>query len=260
MAAHSLHISLSAEPVFNIGGFELTNSVISSVIVSAVIISFAILVHANLKKEGRPNGLQNFAEMIIESLYGLVHSVTQDKQKTKLFFPLIATFFIFIMLNNYSGLIPGMGTIGIFEGEAHHQQFVPLFRAATADVNTTMALALISVAMTQVYGFKYLKFKYFKKYIDISFPKINPINTFVGILEIISEIAKVLSFTFRLFGNIFAGEILLAAIAFIAGNLLFFAPIPLYGLELFVGLIQAFVFAILSLVFFNMATHSHDDH
>ncbi len=119
-----------------------------------------------------------------------------------------------------------------------------------------MALAIISVFATQVFGVMNLKLSYFKKFINFS----SPINFAVGILELISEFAKIISFAFRLFGNIFAGEVLLAVISFIGGTYLFFAPMPFYGLELFVGLIQALVFAMLSLVFFNMATQSHDNH
>ncbi|MFZ5376862.1 MAG: F0F1 ATP synthase subunit A [Patescibacteria group bacterium] len=143
--------------------------------------------------------------------------------------------------------------MGEHSGESSHQVFVPLFRAGTADLNTTIALAIISIALTQVIGFKYLGLSYLKKYINFS----SPIMFFVGVLELISEFAKIISFAFRLFGNIFAGEVLLAVITFLVPII---APMPFYGLEIFVGFIQAFVFSLLSLVFFKMAADSHEEH
>ncbi len=130
---------------------------------------------------------------------------------------------------------------------------VPLFRAATADLNTTIALAIISVIATQIIGVQFLGFSYFKKYVNFS----SPIMFFVGALELVLELAKIMSFAFRLFGNIFAGEVLLVVIAFLLPVV---APMPFYGLELFVGFVQALVFAMLSLVFFNMATIGHEEH
>ena len=310
----SLHISISAEPIYHIGDFVITNSMFTSVIVSALIIAFALAANAAVKHQnGKPTRFQVFVEFIIESLHNLVQGITENKAKTALFFPLIATFFIFILVNNWVGLLPGVGTVGfleeeagastehvdtrfkvqastpavedhgieatgtmeagspvqegtdedhaaesgVAEGEAVEEHgagpvFVPYLRAATADLNTNIALALISVTMTQIWGVKFLKLSYFKKYIDIS----NPINFFVGMLELILELAKIVSFAFRLFGNIFAGEVLLAVIAFLIPVI---APMPFYGMELFVGFIQALVFSMLSLVFFNMATMGHHD-
>jgi F-type H+-transporting ATPase subunit a len=237
--------------------------------------------------------------MIIEALYNFVYSITENTKKTLLFFPLISTFFIFIILNNYVGLLPGVGSIltkehsveaaglapkqamassspvvekeivlpadevGTHEAvtveevgsKAGHSKFVPIFRAATADLNTTLALAIISVFLTQVFGVSHLGLSYFKKFIDFS----NPINFFVGMLEIILEFAKIISFAFRLFGNIFAGEVLLAVMTYLIAIAV---PAPFYALEIFVGFIQALVFSMLSLIFFNLATQSHhqEDH
>lgn len=322
MAASGPHISISAEQLFSVGGLNVTNSMLTSVIVSGLLIAFALWVRMSLKQTNRPTGVQNVAEWIVEGLTSLVHSVTNNKQRTDLFFPVIATFFLFIIANNWFGLLPGVGTIMVHGqgaatnevvlapsgvtikhaamkvqaaepvlttqeldehesvavenedgavlhqveseteavadahvevGETEHAELVPLFRAGTADLNMTIALGLLSVGLVQYYGLKYLKLGYLKKYINFS----SPIYFAVGILEIILEAAKVVSFAFRLFGNIFAGEVLLAVISYIAALL---APMPFYGLELFVGFIQALVFSMLSVVFFNMATVSHDEH
>jgi F-type H+-transporting ATPase subunit a len=137
--------------------------------------------------------------------------------------------------------------------EEKNSETVPLFRPGTADLNTTIALGIISVFAVQLFGFNALQFSYFKKFFNFS----SPIMFYVGILELISEFAKVLSFAFRLFGNVFAGEVLLVVLTSLTKVV---GPIPFYGLEVFVGFIQALVFAMLSLVLFNMATMSHDEH
>lgn len=302
--AAGLHISISAEKLLTIGGVDITNSMITSLIVSGILISLAVMIRLQLTDTSRPKGLQNFAEWIIESLHNLVHGITGDLKKTRLFLPFIGTFLMWILLNNWLGLFPGVGTIGVLHEkektethasaptqvyaaehldttetkmettmgedqkedghqeetthatgheEASHSTFVPILRPGTADLNTTLALGIISVALTQVFGVSALGLAYFKKFINFS----SPIMFFVGILEIISEFAKIISFAFRLFGNIFAGEVLLVVISFLVPVIV---PMPFYGLEIFVGFIQALVFSLLSLVFFNMATQSHDEH
>jgi F-type H+-transporting ATPase subunit a len=270
MAGQNIHVSISAEPVFHVGNFPVSNSIFTSLFVSLFLVVFALVVRAKFKNTNRPSSFQNVVEFIVEALYGFVHSITENTKKTKLFLPLIATFFLFIMLNNYVGLLPGVGPIMVKEPELHaiklaqdihaagldteegHAKMVPLFRAATADLNTTLALAIIAVVMTQVFGVMHLGLAYFKKFFDFS----SPIGFFVGILELILETAKIISFAFRLFGNIFAGEVLLIVMTYLVAVLV---PAPFYALELFVGFIQALVFSMLSLLFFNLATKSHHD-
>jgi len=147
--------------------------------------------------------------------------------------------------------LPGIGSIGFNEIKDGHETFVPLFRSVNSDLNATLSWAIISVFLAQIFGMSSLgTFSYLKKYFDFS----NPINFFVGILEIVGEIAKIISFSFRLFGNVFAGEVLLVVMTMLAPYL---APLPFYGLEIFVGFIQALVFTMLSLVFIKMATEAH---
>lgn len=300
----SLHISFSAEPVFHVGSLAITNSILTSIIVSVLLILFALIVRKQLSFSGKPGRLQSFVEMIIEALNNLVVETAGKGKKSKMFAPIIITFFLFILVNNWFGLLPGVGTVGFMEKKestvieevqqvqaaeltqdepaqaspttqeehattteevvqetttheeekteehAGEEVFVPYLRAGTADLNTTIALALISMVLVQFMGFRFLGFSYLKKFFDFS----NPIAFFVGILELVSDISKIISFAFRLFGNIFAGEVLLAVISSLIPVVL---PMPFYGLELFVGLVQALVFAMLSLVFFNMATLGH---
>jgi F-type H+-transporting ATPase subunit a len=259
--AAGLHVSISAEPIAEVFGFSITNSIFTSLIVSTLLILFAIIFRSRLKQTNRPTGVQNVVELIIESLYNFVHSITENTARTKLFFPIIATFFIFIILNNYIGLLPGVGSIMVPKAvEAAHaaeaaeagHSLTPIFRAATADLNTTLALALISVVLTQIYGVSHLGLAYFKKFFNFS----NVLQAFVGFLELISEFAKIISFAFRLFGNIFAGEVLLSVMTYLVKVIV---PSPFYALELFVGFIQALVFSMLSLIFFNMATKHHEE-
>lgn len=246
-----LHISISAEPIFNFGAITVTNSMFTTWIVAALLIGFSIWASKKIKPTGKPTKLQAFLEMVIEGLYGLISSIT-GSEKARTFFPLIASFFLFIVLSNWSGLLPGVGTIGFNEVHNGTTSFVPYFRAPTADLNTTLALAIFSVISIQVLGFKFLGFDYSKKYLNFS----DPIQFFVGILEIFSELSKIISFAFRLFGNIFAGEVLLGVIAFLMPV---FAPLPFLGLEIFVGFVQALVFAMLTTVFINIATISHHE-
>jgi F-type H+-transporting ATPase subunit a len=319
MAATGLHISLSAEPIFHIGNFAITNSMFTSLLVSSLLIIFAFTVNKSLKHVNKPQGLQNFAEWIVESLYNLTYSVTGDMRKAGMFFPLVSTFFLFILINNWFGLLPGVGTIltkaveevehvtekitsqpesapaanlsmgteldehgealvDQHEGETiaeeqsateeihitenaaelaaipeEHEAPAPFLRPGTADLNMTIALGLIAMGAVQLFGYHYLKGNYFKKFFNFS----SPIMFYVGLLELISEVSKIVSFAFRLFGNIFAGEVLLMVIGSLIGII---APIPFYGLEVFVGFIQALVFSMLSLVLMNMATMSHDEH
>ncbi len=161
---------------------------------------------------------------------------------------IIASFFFFILLGNYLGLLPGVGTIGFHKIVDGKEVFVPFFRSINSDLNTTVALALVSVIATHYLAIKYLGLGgYISKFLSL-----NPIFLFVGILEIIGEATKILSLSFRLFGNIFAGEVLLST----AANKLFafIVPIPFYFLELLVGFVQALIFAMLTLVFMVILT------
>lgn len=246
----SLHIAISAEPLFHIFGVGVTNSIVTSWVITLLLLVPIVLVSRSMQLEGKLKNSQLLLEVIVEGLYGLVESIT-GSAKAKVIFPLVATFFLYIVPANWSGLLPGAGSIG-FNGLLHGKEvFIPFLRGPTADINATLGLAIISMVMVQVYGFRYQGLKYLKKFFNFT----NPINAFVGILELVSEFSKIISFTFRLFGNIFAGEVLISVMTFLVPLV---APMPFYALELFVGVIQGLVFMMLSTVFMNMATLSHD--
>jgi len=242
------HIQLPGERVFAIGGIAITNTMLSGLLASVFLIWFGWAATRNLKE--KPSGLQNVAEMAVEALLGLVEGVA-GRHLGRQFFPLVATIFLFILTANWMGLLPGFGTIGVLEHEHGETILVPLFRSASTDLNTTVGLAIIAVVMVEYYGIKTLGAKrYLSRFINFS----GPIEFFMGILEMISEVSRIISLSFRLFGNVFAGEVLLTVIGFLIP---FVAVLPFYGLELFVGAIQAFIFAILTLVFLTLATMEH---
>ena len=245
-------ISLVAEKVFSIGGMPVTNSLLTGWIGIIILILLAAI--GMSKTSLVPKGLQLIFEAIYSFFLNLCENVLGDRKSAERAVPFIATIFLFVFISNIFTVFPGVGTIGIKSesSESSEAHIVPLFRPASADLNMTIAMALVSVIITQIVGFKTLGAGYLKKFFNFS----NPINFFVGILELISEFAKIISFSFRLFGNVFAGEVLLAVILMLVP---YFVPLPFYGLEIFVAVIQAFVFAMLTLVFIKLAMTSHDE-
>ena len=247
--------SLASEAVAHIGSFEIRNTMVMAWFAMVIFIVLGLLLRRTKYKE-IPGRFQAFMEMIVEGLFDFFDSVVQDRTRTRKFFPLVATIFLFLVLANWMGILPGVGSITIQGMHEGHLMNIPLFRSMNADVNMTLAIAIVSVIMTQVFGIAALGvLPYAGKYFVA--PWRDPIMSFVGILELIAEFAKVVSFTFRLFGNIFAGEVLLVVISFL---LPYIAPLPFLGLEIFVGFIQGLVFALLTIVFLAMATISHGEH
>ena len=261
--------TLFAEPVYHIGGFTITNSLINSWMTVLILVIFFVLIGKKIKRI--PKGLQNIFELILEQALELADSITGDRKKSEKFLPISLALFLFILVNNWLGLLPGMGTIGFVEHEGHHNVFIPFFRGGTADINTTLALALFAVVASHVLGVLTIGiWKHFIKFVnlkvlaeipgkirkDATIILVNPIQAFVGIVEFIGEIAKIASLSFRLFGNIFAGEVLLASMMAIFAYIL---PLPFMFLEIIVGLIQALIFSILTLVYMTIATQDHSE-
>ncbi|MFC1687671.1 F0F1 ATP synthase subunit A [Patescibacteria group bacterium] len=262
-------VTLFSEPIFNVGGFTVTNSLLNSWIVVVALVLFAVLFGRTIKKI--PSKLQSMMEMIVDGALKLADSVTGDRKKTLKIFPIVFIIFIFILVNNWLGIFPGIGSVGYITMHDGHQTFIPYFRGGTADFNATLALALLAVIASNVFGILTVGiWKYFNKFVNVkalavvprrmfkdpSIVFVNPIKFFVGIIEIIGEFAKIASLSFRLFGNVFAGEVLLASIAVIFA---FAMPIPFIFLEIIVGLIQALIFAMLTLVYFTVASTA-DEH
>lgn len=240
------HISLKAETVFHFLDFPITNSFLTSLLALILIFFLGLFyrhqVNKNIKKRSKFFYVLQF---INKSLYQFFETIFHDK--TKKFYPILACFFLFILLQNWLGLLPGVGSILIKVVEEDKEHLIPVFRGGTADLNTTIFLGFLSVFLSQFYSVKYLGVKnYIKRFYDLK----NPVSFFIGTLEIVSEFSKILSFSFRLFGNIFAGEVLLTIIAFLVPIL---APVPFFFLEIFVGFIQALVFSFLTAVFISLS-------
>ena len=244
-------------------GFVITNTLLSAWIVSLILI--ALFYFGTRRMEVVPRGLQNFMEAGVEALYNFVQSVA-GSENARRFLPLIATIFMFVMLNAWIGLLPIYPTLGydaesFFTTEPIHTH---LLRPAGTDMNMPLALALVSFVFVEFWGLKLLKLQYLGKFVRLdnlrkgNFLQV-PIDLFVGVLELLSEFVRIVSFTFRLFGNMTAGEIVLLVITYLVP---FVAVVVFYGLELLVGLVQALIFAGLTLVFVVVAVtpHSEEEH
>ena len=235
--------SFAPETILTIGKLPITNTLLNTILVDIILIGGAF--HIGKKITIMPdNFLQNMAEFIIETFYSLTESISQHVAPK--IFPYFMTFFLYILFINWSALIPGVGSIGFF----HEHELVPLFRGSTSDLNTTLGLALISAVATHSLSIQTIGIKeYLGRYFSL-----NPINLFIGILEIISELTKVVSLSFRLFGNIYAGEVVLVTVSSIFA-LAF--PLPFLLLEVIVGFVQALVFSMLTMSFMAILTTSH---
>lgn len=273
-------VSLAPEPLFHLdlAGIDLpiTNSIVAGWLTMVVLIAGGLYVRANLSMV--PRGLQNVVEMIIEFWNGLTEELGGEKNFGKIF-PLVTTIFLFVMLSNFLDLFtPLFAGIGpVHAAEEGRQEIIPILRAPSADLSMTVALALISVILTQIYGVQELGLGgYVSKYIRLGGWKVffaslggkagvKPggalfmafLDTLIGIIEAFSEIFKVVSFSFRLFGNVFAGELLLIIFPAIFFPTLVVLPFMFFEL-IIVTPIQAFIFAILTLAFMNMAMTHHE--
>ena len=261
---------LYAEPIAKAGNFTITNSLLSSWLAVAILVIFFVAVGRKVKKI--PGKLQSVFEIILEEALKLADGVTGNRKKSEKFLPITLAIFLFVLVNNWLGLLPGYGSIGFFQRDGGQSAVVPLLRGGAADLNFTLALGIFSVIISNVLGIIMVgTWEHFNKFVNmkafLSIPKqmkedmsvllVNPIKAFVGLVEIIGEIAKVASLSFRLFGNVFAGEVLLASMAALFA---YFLPLPFMFLEIIVGMIQALIFAVLTLVYMTIATQNHAEH
>jgi len=268
-------IKIQPDVIFNINGFQITNTLIGTWL--SIIVLIVLFYFGTRKRELIPSGLQNAVEWIVEYLLSLAQSVA-GKDKGRKFFPLVATFFIFILFCNLLDVFPGVETFGwinltalsaahlppptsIFLFGDYSNKIAPWIRPGTSDLNLTLAMALVSVITTQAFGFYSLGWreqlgKYFNFRALFKFNFQGFIEFFVGILEIVTELSRILSFSFRLFGNVFAGGAVLAVFAFI---LPFAADIVFIPFELFIAFVQALIFSLLTLVFLEIATTSYKE-
>lgn len=268
---------LAAEPIFNISHLTVTNSYINSTLAVVGFVIFVVFLNHGIKKyygsDSAPKGLVNFFESILEFMFQYLDQVTGDRKKSLKFLPIVGTLFLFILVSNWIGLFPGIGSIGVYQVHNNSVELIPLLRPANTDLNMTLAMGVFVILTVQVLGIAAIGFfKYANKFIKLgdlytAFKSLKPVNIlvaiiefFVGLIEIISSIiAPMLSLSLRLFGNIFAGEVLMTVLA---GLIPYFVPLPFMALEMLVGIVQATVFAMLALVYLSIATtepHGHED-
>jgi F-type H+-transporting ATPase subunit a len=250
-------LSLKAAPLFQIGEFSVTNSMLVSWIVALAIIVFAQIATRNIKTV--PTGVQNFWEWLVEGLYNFLESIIGSELVKKTFW-FFATIFIFILFTNWAGLIPGLGTIGWGHVDSATGAFEidrPLLRGANADLNMTSAMAIIFFVLWLIWALQangiggFLMHLFGPKGETSGVLKILMVVVFflVGWLEIISILFRPVSLSFRLYGNIFAGESILEAMSHMVPALAWLIPIPFYFLEILVGFVQALVFMLLTAIF-----------
>lgn len=253
---------LGAETIFHIGSIPVTNTIVNTWIAMVIFLLFGLALRKRISL--KPGTLQNWCEYFLDLLLGYFDQVTGDRKKTLKFLPIVGSVFFFILLSNWLGIIPGTGSI--LKG---HE---PILRSANTDLNLTLAMALVSVIGSHIFGFFSVGiFTHLNKFVQIgsvikSFRK-GPIAILtalvefvVGLIEIVSELAKVISLSLRLFGNIFAGEVLMTVMLSLVAVII---PTPFMLLELLVGIIQASVFAMLTLVYMTVASaapHEAEEH
>ena len=267
-------VSLPAEEVFSIGGFEITNTMLAAWL--SILVLGGVCYAATRKMKLVPRGLQNVVEAAVEALLNFVEGAA-GKEYGRKFFPLIATIFLFVITNAWLGLIPGFMSIGFWQTGEEDKFIEPLFRGANTDINVPLALALVSFVFVEYWGIRSQGFfRYMRKFINVRplFHSLGQvfrgkirsglggmvtgiIGAFAGFIEMLSELIRVVSFTFRLFGNMTAGELLLLVMIFLIP---WVAAIPFYGLELFLGFVQALIFGGLTLVFLMIAVTPVEEH
>ena len=261
-------VHIRAEPIFRIGSLAISNALIGSWIGGILLVALAWATTRKLVDTPAAVSLQNAIEAIFEALLNFMERFVGARATT--FFPLIGSLFLYILICNWISMVPGFGSIGLWETHHGERVFIPLLKGPDTDLNSTIALAICSVLGTQYYVIRqsgWLEFasRYIgvKKFVlffaaiarrqkpDLGLLAGGILDVYMGMLEILEELTKVLSFSFRLFGNMFAGEVLLTVIAFLAP---YAASLPFMGLEMFTGFIQALIFAALSTAFVGRAT------
>jgi F-type H+-transporting ATPase subunit a len=243
-----VHVSLKAETLFSLGPWEITNSLLGALLASFLLILAAVYVARRAAVV--PSRIQSLIELPFEFVLQTVSA--QGGRAWRQMLPLIASIFLFILLANWLGILPGVGTIGYFANEHGEEVLVPFLRPAAADLNFTLGLALISFVTFLILGIRTLGAGGYFKGVLLPEPKL--LSPLMGPIEVISHLSRAISLSMRLFGNVFAGEVLTVVLLAIAPVFVF----AVFGLELLFGAVQALVFALLTMTYVVLATISHD--
>ena len=241
----SIHVELAAETLGTFLGMPITNTLITTWVVMFLMIAIALVLRRKIAMI--PGRMQTLFEALFDFALSQMTQILESEKMARRFFPLIITIFLFVAVANSLHFVPGIGSIGFFQATDHGNTFVPLLRSVNTDLNATLALTIISFLTIEITGIVTIGFfRYAGKFLNFK----SILGFIVGIIELMSEMIRLVSFSFRLFGNIFAGEVLIAVIAYFVPVLL---PVPLMGFVLFVGVIQALMFALLTLLFIRLA-------
>ena len=248
--AGELSIHLAPDVVGELFGIPITSTLLTVWLTMVVLIVAAFVIRKRLALS--PNKTQTAVEFLIGGVFDYMSQVLENRSLARRYFPIVMTIFIFVLTMNWIGLLPGVDAVGIYkETESHGEvidKLVPFFHPPATDLNITIAFAIVAFVAIELAGVLAIGvWKYAGKFINFR----SPLGFVIGIIELLSELARLISFSFRLFGNIFAGKTLLLVVMFLATPYLL--PVPLIAYELFVGFIQAFIFAILTLFFIKIA-------
>ncbi len=249
---------LAAEKLFSIGPLDITNAMLFSVITAAFLVAL-LLMAAKYSQLHPKSKLAYIIELLIDGIWSVAIGTFGDRKTALKHLPLLATLFTFILVGNLSGsgLLPGVGTITAHTGG----HVSPLLRPFTTDLNATLSMAILTIGLVQFYALKQLGLKGHIKHYFAS-PLYNPMNLFIGLNEVFGELLRIITLSMRLFGVIYAGEVLIAAVGSLAGNFAWIATVPTVLLEIFFSIIQAYVFMMLSATYLSVAIGGgeHDKH
>lgn len=249
-AAAGPHISVKAEELFTVSGITITNSHMLGILGLIILVALLFRVRSVALGKKKPNFATRLVMWTFEGLYGTVKQVIPEEKWARRVAPLAITIFFFVIAQYWMGILPIVGPITVGD--------TPLFRPFVADLNMTFALAIVTIIAAQVYAFKYMGFRGNMGRYFIN-PLKDPIMAFVGILELVAEFSRLLGLSFRLFGNVLAGEVLLIMIAYLTQYVSPLALQPFYLFELFIGGIQAYIFFMLTVVFISLGLSHHGD-
>lgn len=245
-------VPLAAEPIFNLFGLHITNSMFFGVVMAVIML--LLFTWAARRSQVRPDGKFSFAvESLVEFVIGLGEENFGSRAKAIKHLPLLLTLFTFILFNNLGELIPGVGSVNVHTDDG----VSPLLRPFTTDLNATLAMAVLTIGTVQFYAIRELGIvKHLKHYFTDK--PYNPMNLFIGLIEVMGEFIRIITLSMRLFGVIYAGSVLIHVVGDLTGNFGWAATLPIYLMEIFFGVIQAYLFMMLSMVYLAIATR--DDH
>lgn len=247
----TLAISLAPETVFQLGSLAVTNSMLASFCLTVVLSLAAVLLGQSIR--AIPNRVQGSLELIYGYFLDLTERIIGRADIARFIFPYVITLFLFVILSYWFGLLPGLSAFGLSHTENGTSSLIPLFRSPTSDINTVAGLACASMLYVQAMN---IRVNGVRAYLGTFFNVRSGLDFFTGLLELMTNVNRLISFTFRLFGNVFAGEVLVAVILYLTITLVPYLPLlplPFLFLEVFVGAIQAFIFAFLTIVLTSLA-------